>query len=318
MACGRLSPNKQYGLLLDLWDEVRDDVGGRLVILGDGIEHERLSRRLPPGAELPGFVDAATKRQLLTDAWLFLHVARQEGWGLVLLEAAAAGTPSLALDAAGVRDAIVDGESGVLARDPDHFAKAWIELTRDPVQRASLAAGARARAELFRWERTVAQFEAVLHEAVGARRRCALASGPWRRGGAAIVAEEALVYVQVDMDQDLVYLADVADADRLSVMISGTEDLRPADQVLGEAGSIDADDPDHAWLDVGWLRMKGAVHRGWRLGRAVRRAAGQGGARGLAQRGSDAGAGPGRVEPGRGAGQGDRLRSSSAADRRSP
>ena len=38
VACGRLSPNKQYGLLLDLWDEVRADVGGRLVILGDGIE----------------------------------------------------------------------------------------------------------------------------------------------------------------------------------------------------------------------------------------------------------------------------------------
>lgn len=166
VACGRLSPNKQYGLLLDLWDEVRHETGGRLVIIGDGIEREDLARRLPPGAELAGFVDEATKTQLLRDAWLFLHVARQEGWGLVLLEAAAAGTPSLALDAVGVRDAIVDGQSGVLVSDPETFVKRWIELTGDDAQRHDLAEGALRRAQTFHWDRTVEMFEQVLLEAI--------------------------------------------------------------------------------------------------------------------------------------------------------
>lgn len=166
VACGRLSPNKQYGVLLDVWAEVQREVGGRLVIIGEGIEREALSRRLPPGAELPGFVDEATKAQLLRDAWLFLHVARQEGWGLVLLEAAAAGTPSLALDAIGVRDAVVDGESGVLVSDPSTMAKRWIELAGDADQRRALAEGALRRANRFQWEHTVEQFEQVLLEAV--------------------------------------------------------------------------------------------------------------------------------------------------------
>lgn len=171
VACGRLSPNKQYGLLLDLWDEVRRTTGGRLVLVGEGIERAQLAERLPPDVTLAGFVDEATKSALFRDAWLFVHTARQEGWGLVLLEAAAAGTPSLALDAPGVRDAIVDGVSGVLAPSPEAMVKEWVDLVADTERRGALARGALERSRSFDWEHTVEQFEAALVEAVDRRVR---------------------------------------------------------------------------------------------------------------------------------------------------
>ena len=166
VALGRLVPHKRIGRLLELWERVRDSTGGRLVIVGDGPEADALRTAAGPGVEFTGAIGEDEKRRLLSEAWLLVHPAAHEGWGTVVMEAAALGTPAVAYDVRGVRDSVVTGETGVLAADDDEFAAAWIGLARDQRERERLAATARVRARGFTWERAVAELERVAREVV--------------------------------------------------------------------------------------------------------------------------------------------------------
>lgn len=166
VAVGRLVEYKRIDLLLRLWERVRPVTGGRLVIVGDGPERERLQQLAGPGVEFTGHVSEAEKHRLLCAAWLLLHPSAVEGWGLVVTEAATRRTPAIAFDVPGLRDSVVDGETGVLARGESSFAAAWCTLALSGNRRAAMGKAARDRAARFRWHRTVRQFRAVAAEAV--------------------------------------------------------------------------------------------------------------------------------------------------------
>ncbi|MEV7283806.1 glycosyltransferase family 4 protein [Streptomyces sp. NPDC093252] len=165
VAVGRLVEYKRIDLLLRLWERVRPVTGGRLVIVGDGPERERLERLAGPDVTFTGHVSEAEKHRLLCAAWLLLHPSAVEGWGLVVTEAAARGTPAVAFDVPGLRDSVVDGETGVLARGESSFAAAWCSLALSASRRAAMGEMALGHAAGFRWERTVRRFRAVACEA---------------------------------------------------------------------------------------------------------------------------------------------------------
>jgi glycosyltransferase involved in cell wall biosynthesis len=165
VALGRLVAHKGLDRLLVLWERVRPRVGGRLVIAGDGPELERLRAAAGPGVELPGVVTGDEKLRLLASAWALVHPAHHEGWGTVIMEAASAGTPTVGYRVPGVRDSVVDGTTGLLARDDDGFVDAWIRIGEDAALRVALSDAARARAATFTWDRAVTAFEAVCREA---------------------------------------------------------------------------------------------------------------------------------------------------------
>lgn len=166
VAVGRLVEYKRIDLLLRLWERVRPVTGGRLVIVGDGPERQRLRQLAGPDVEFTGHVSEAEKHRLLCAAWLLLHPSAVEGWGLVVTEAAARETPAIAFDVPGLRDSVVDGETGVLARGESSFAAAWCALALSSRRRESMGKAARDRAARYRWDRTVQQFRAVAAEAV--------------------------------------------------------------------------------------------------------------------------------------------------------
>ncbi|MFD3378276.1 MULTISPECIES: glycosyltransferase family 4 protein [unclassified Streptomyces] len=166
LAMGRLVEYKRIDLLLRLWERVRPVTGGRLVIVGDGPERDRLEQLAGPGVEFRGHVSEAEKHRLLCAAWLLLHPSAVEGWGLVVTEAAARETPAIAFDVPGLRDSIVDGETGLLARGESSFAAAWCTLALSTHRRTLMGKAAGDRATQFRWHRTVRQFRAVATEAV--------------------------------------------------------------------------------------------------------------------------------------------------------
>jgi glycosyltransferase involved in cell wall biosynthesis len=166
LAIGRLVPHKRFDLLLPMWDRVRSQTGGRLVIIGDGPEAPRLRELAGPGVEIRGYVDEDEKERLIAQAWLLLHPSMFEGWGLVITEAAAGGTAALGFDVPGVHDSIVDGETGVVVGTPTEMAAEWVALTHDTARRRRLEAGARLRAQQFSWDATVDRFLELAHEAV--------------------------------------------------------------------------------------------------------------------------------------------------------
>ena len=93
-----------------------------------------------------------------------------EGFGMVIIEAAAAGVPVVATRVGGIPDAVEDGKSGVLvdAGNNDAMRQAIIHLLRDDRKRSALGGYARKRArEEFGWERIVKKYEALLEAVAG-------------------------------------------------------------------------------------------------------------------------------------------------------
>jgi glycosyltransferase involved in cell wall biosynthesis len=165
LALGRLAEYKRIDLLLRLWDRVRPVTGGQLVVVGDGPQRGYLESIAGPGVSFTGRVSEEDKHRLLSAAWLLLHPAQIEGWGIVITEAALRGTPAVGFDVPGLRDSVEHGRTGVLARSEAEFASAWAALALDPARRAALGEAARRRAARLRWSTAVRHFSAVIDEA---------------------------------------------------------------------------------------------------------------------------------------------------------
>ena len=83
---------------------------------------------------------------------------RVEGFGLVYLEAAAGGLPSVATAIGGVPDAVLADETGLLVPPSiEDIARAITKLAEDTDTRSVLAAGASAHARALSWERCAAE-----------------------------------------------------------------------------------------------------------------------------------------------------------------
>ena len=171
VAIGRMVPHKRTELLVEAWKQISAEAEGRLVIIGDGPELERIRRacRAVGSIELLGRVSDDERTKLLEEAWLLVTSTHHEGWGMTVLEAAACGTPALSFDVPGIRDVIVDGETGELidgeGGDPaTTFALAWKALVADPERLARYGRAARTRAEASSWATTIDAWEALLDE----------------------------------------------------------------------------------------------------------------------------------------------------------
>jgi glycosyltransferase involved in cell wall biosynthesis len=166
LALGRLTEYKRIDLLLRLWERVRPVVGGKLVIAGDGPERARLEAKRVPDVVFTGRVTEEDKHRLLCSAWMLLHPALVEGWGIVIAEAAIRGTPAIGFDVPGLRDSVVDGVTGVLVKNEGAFASAWASLALDRARTEAMGAAARERAERWHWSAAVEGFAAVADEAL--------------------------------------------------------------------------------------------------------------------------------------------------------
>lgn len=167
LVLGRLVPHKRVDVALRLWPRVRERTGGTLVVAGDGPDLDRLRPLSTEGVELLGHVSEADKARELGAAWLLVHPAHHEGWGTVVMEAAAAGVPTVAFAVEGVRDSVDAGVTGVLADDEDGFAEAWIALGTDAALRSRMSDAAVARAATFTWPRAIDELEVVVDRALG-------------------------------------------------------------------------------------------------------------------------------------------------------
>lgn len=93
-----------------------------------------------------------------------------ESFGLVAMEAQAAGTPVVAARVGGLPIAVADGETGLLVdgHGPERWADALEELLADDSRRIAMASAAPAHAAEFSWERTVDKLLSVYDRALSA------------------------------------------------------------------------------------------------------------------------------------------------------
>lgn len=120
---GRLTSSKRPDHILDAFHRLRKQLpDARLDMVGDGPLRRRLERRSAPGVTFHGRVDGDTKVKLMQRAHALALTSVREGWGLVVDEAAAVGTRTVAYDRPGLRDS-VPAAGGILV-DPNPAALA--------------------------------------------------------------------------------------------------------------------------------------------------------------------------------------------------
>jgi phosphatidylinositol alpha-mannosyltransferase len=138
----------------------------RLLIVGSGPQ-EREARRYVAtrglkGVEFLGRVSDAEKAQLYKTADVYVSPATGgESFGIVLLEAMAAGTAIVCSDIHGYKGVVRRGREGLLVppRQPRELAAAIDTLIDDPALREKMGAAGRERAEDFSWPRVTAKVE---------------------------------------------------------------------------------------------------------------------------------------------------------------
>jgi glycosyltransferase involved in cell wall biosynthesis len=115
-----------------------------------------------------GFISEAEKLALLRRSWALAFASPKEGWGITNLEAAACGTPVVASNSPGIRESVLDGETGYLVPHGDHMAMAAAldRLARSPDLVRELGDAGRRFAEGFTWERAADETERHLSETV--------------------------------------------------------------------------------------------------------------------------------------------------------
>jgi glycosyltransferase involved in cell wall biosynthesis len=141
--------------------------GMRLVVAGDGPLRSRV-----PGAR--GFVPHDELQELYARAAVVACPSRREGFGVACLEAMAHGRPVVAGDVGGLRDLVVDAETGYLVppRDVDALRRALERLLADPELRRRLGAAGRERArQHFSWDSVIDATLASYEDALARMRR---------------------------------------------------------------------------------------------------------------------------------------------------
>ncbi|HEX4624552.1 MAG TPA: glycosyltransferase family 1 protein [Solirubrobacteraceae bacterium] len=113
------------------------------------------------GVELLGYVDDARLDALLRGAAALVHPSLYEGFGLVVLEAMARGTPVVAADTTALPETAGGAAALCDPLDPADIARAIRTVLDDPERYAERG---RARAAAFSWERTAAATRAVYEE----------------------------------------------------------------------------------------------------------------------------------------------------------
>ena len=155
LSAGRLVPAKGYDVLIQACARLyAQGIPFTLDIFGEGAEKAALRAlidRLHLGDRVQLRGHSADLAGRIAAADLFVLASRREGFGNVLVEAMAVGTPVVAAASAGPAMLIRDGETGLLvpAEDSDALADAMAAVAVDPAAAAVRAAAAHATAQRY-------------------------------------------------------------------------------------------------------------------------------------------------------------------------
>jgi len=177
---GRLEKRKGFEYLIKAFVRVKAAVPGvRLLVVGafekdDKAPYVQFARRHGlHEVRFIGYVSADEIPRYYRTAHVFCAPSTGfESFGIVLLEAMAAGTPIVASDIPGYRSVLTHGREGLLVKPGDDvaLADALIRLLRDPQERARMSAAGRATAQNYAWDKVTRQVLNYYEELLSRRR----------------------------------------------------------------------------------------------------------------------------------------------------
>jgi glycosyltransferase involved in cell wall biosynthesis len=177
-AVGRLTSQKGFDYLIRALAVVQQSIpDSKLLVMGDGYmrgELEALAKGEGVAARttFAGFVSDDDLVDAMKSSDMVAIPSRFEPFGIIALEAMAAGVPVLVSRVGGLAE-IVENDVDGLEVDPDSpssIAKATVRLLSDRALASRLAAKAREKVEAYSWERSAAKTLEVYEAAIGEAR----------------------------------------------------------------------------------------------------------------------------------------------------
>jgi glycosyltransferase involved in cell wall biosynthesis len=170
---GAMQHRKNIVRLVDAFERVDGD--WQLVLAGSaGYGAAEIAARIGASRSrerirVLGYVSRAELANWYARAMIFAFPSLDEGFGMPVLEAMAAGTPVIASNRAAVPEVAGDAAWLVDAEDTEELAGAMVALTRDPERRAELSRRGLERAAKFTWAEAVEKTWQVYRELAGSR-----------------------------------------------------------------------------------------------------------------------------------------------------
>jgi glycosyltransferase involved in cell wall biosynthesis len=170
---GRLAPSKRVHEVVEAFALFHREAGrGRLVLIGSGPpRYERRLRReasklgVEEQVEFSGWRRGLAKHRLMAEAHALLMASVREGWGLVVSEANACGTPAIVYDVPGLRDSVRNDVTGlVVPAQPRSLSIAMLKFVSDPALAERLSAAAKRWSTMLTFDQTVRDLVRILQE----------------------------------------------------------------------------------------------------------------------------------------------------------
>ncbi|RMD93991.1 MAG: glycosyltransferase family 4 protein [Alphaproteobacteria bacterium] len=165
LSTARLEPLKRVDCIIEAFRQLPEE---RLVVLSGGSERARLEAMAEghPNITFRGWVEDEELAHLVGGARATIYVPQAEDFGMSPVESMAAGTPVIGVAEGGLRETIVDGETGVLL-PPDFTTGDLVAAVRamTPDRVLAMRGACEARAARFSRERFLQEMRALIEEA---------------------------------------------------------------------------------------------------------------------------------------------------------
>jgi glycosyltransferase involved in cell wall biosynthesis len=143
----------------------------RLFFIGEGTGIVRLKRLvsglgIESNVQFMGRLDEDDLADTVSKSWINIHSSVTEGWGLSVVEASSAGTPTVAYDVPGISDSIQNGYNGLKVENGNihDLLDAALQILVNPLQ---WWVSSREVALEYSWDETVRSWERLIHEVIG-------------------------------------------------------------------------------------------------------------------------------------------------------
>lgn len=171
---GRLKPYKKVDIAIKAFSQVvKQYPKAQLTIAGKGETLEDLTRlvkelNLVDHVTFKTNVSDKDKAKLYSESWVTLQPSIIEGWGITVIESNASGTPVIASNVKGLRDSVVQGETGILVTPEhiSHLAEAMTTLIKNKPLRDKLSLQAKKWSKQFDWEMSFEKFDSLLEQKI--------------------------------------------------------------------------------------------------------------------------------------------------------